>query len=223
MSSKKYPAVYIYKKTSDKGRELKYSIRSLANVKNWNGQVFVSGDREDWFSPEVKVIDTFTKSHDKQLDAQSKLRAITESKAIEDDFIFFNDDFFVVEPTEIKPLYDGKLEGAAGKNTWQQSKFDTRIYLQENGIESPLNYAIHVPIVLNKQKLADVLDIIEANRDKRLMMRSLYGNLYKIGGTQYEDRKTQSQRLKSGPLLSTTLFAPELEKLFPTKSIFEKE
>ena len=220
---KQLPAVYIYKRTSDKGRELRYSMRSLANVKNWNGEVFVSGDREDWFSDKVQVIDTFINSHDKHLDAQSKLRAAIEDKRVADEFIFFNDDFYVTEPIEITPLYDGKLEGKPGNNSWLQSKHNTRLYLEEQGIKNPKNYAIHVPMVMEKQKLAEVLDIIAENRDKRLMVRSLYGNLHKIGGKQYKDRKTQGRRFEKGSLLSTRLFTDELLDMFPNKSEFEKE
>jgi len=215
------PAVYIYKKTADNGQELKYSLRSLTNLTNWNGEVFIAGDTEDWFSDNVQVIDGFTNLDHEYSDAQSKLTAITNDDRVPDEFIFLNDDFYIAEPTELKPLHGGKLEGKPGKNAWQQSKHDTAAYLQAQGINQPLDYAIHVPMPLNKHKLAGILDILE--RRPQLMMRSLYGNLYDIGGQLHQDQKTSSGKLKTGKLLSTKRFSPELIKLFPNKSIFEKE
>ena len=211
----KYPCVYVYKRTSDKGQELKYSIRSLENVKNWNGEVFVAGDNEDWFK-DVKVIEA-KKSHVKWTDQENKLRAIVGDKRVADDFIYFNDDMYCVTPTEITPLYDGKLENYTGKNGWQKAKSDTKDYLEKKGA-TIFNYDIHVPMVFNKDKLAKILDILDENRKQP---RSLYGNLYEIGGEQYKDRKTYTSKLRKGKLLSTKRFTPELKELFKSKSRYE--
>lgn len=216
----KYPIVYIYKRTSDRGRELKYSMRSLHNIKNWNGEVFVSGDKEDWMSDRITVIDTFKRSAIKYHDARNKIRAIVEDKRVPDDTIFMNDDFFIMSPTEIKPLYDGKLKPFPGHNEWLRSKSDTRDYLINRGIPDPKNYSLHVPIIYNKQKLAAILDIVQEN--PKLSIRSLYGNIYQIGGRQYKDRKTTTRKLLKGNLLSTRSYTEELDKHFPDPSEFEK-
>lgn len=218
----KHPAVYIYKKTSDKGQELRYSMRSLQNVKNWNGEVFVAGDKEDWFSDKVQIIDNFTRSHVKWLDQQAKMRAIIDDSRVSDDFIYFNDDFFITEPTEITPLYDGKLENVNTRNGWVQAKSDSKLFLKELNISEPLNYDIHVPIVFNKQKLTKVLDMLDQNKQTRLQPRSIYGNYYHIGGKQYKDRKGRTRKLLEGELLSTRVFSDELKTMFPDKSEFEK-
>ena len=216
----KLPVVYVYKRTSDKGKELRYSMRTLSNLKNWNGEVYVAGDREDWFSPNVKVIDGFIRSHEKHIDQENKLKKITEDNRF-DSFIYFNDDFYVTEPTEIKPLYDGRLVEYQGSNGWQRAKADTKKYLEEMGMKEPKNYDIHVPMVLESEKLAVVLAMIREQK-KRLQPRSIYGNMYGIGGKQYKDRKTQTHRLLDGNLLSTRVFTNELARLYPMKSEFEK-
>lgn len=219
----KYPAVYIYKRTSDKGEELKHSIRSLINLTDWNGQVFVCGDREDWFNGRVTLVDGFTRSHVKHIDQQNKLRAIVKSQAIPDDFIYLNDDMYVMEPTETVPLYDGYLATTDTKNGWFRAKAATKKYLEEeHGIKDPLNYDIHVPIILNKQKLMRVLDLLDEKPDTRLQPRSIYGNLYGAGGKQYKDRKTRTSKLLKGSLLSTNRFIEQLKEVFSAKSEFEK-
>ena len=215
----KLAAVYIYKRTSDKGQELRYSMRSLQNVKNWNGEVFVCGDKEDWFSDQITVIDTFKRSHIKAEDVRNKMRAIIADKRVPDDFLFFNDDFFITEPTEIKPLYDGKLKSFAGFNTWLRAKSDTRDYLITQGIEDPKNYELHVPIIINKQKYTSVLDIVQ--QKPKLASRSIYGNMFKIGGKQYKDRKTTTRKLLKGTIVSTKLYTYELDVHFPEPSEFE--
>lgn len=214
----KLPAVYAYKRTSDQGKELRYSIRSLSNLTNWNGQVFVIGDSEAWFSQKIQLIEA-PKSADKYADSQGKLLAATQHKRIPDNFIYMNDDFYITTSTEASPLYDGKLIATNNKNRWQQTKANTKAYLEQQGIQEPLDYDIHTPIVFNKQDLAAALAI--CNEQPNLQIRSLYGNLYKVGGKQYADKKTSTFKLPKAKYISTRMFSPELQKLFPNKSEFE--
>lgn len=52
----KYPVVITYVSDKHGGKELKYALRSLSKVTNWNGEVYIVGDREKWFSAEIKHI-----------------------------------------------------------------------------------------------------------------------------------------------------------------------
>lgn len=212
--------VYIYKRTTDHGQELKHSMRSIKNVTNWSGEVFVCGETEKWFSDKVHIIRA-DKSNTKWIDQEYKLRAICNDTRVSDDFIYFNDDFYIMEPTKITPLYDGELELYDRPSNWLKAKTDTRKLLEEMG-KPYLNYDIHVPIVFNKAKLLDILDRLEERRETRLQPRSLYGNIYEIGGQQYKDRKARTSRLLDGHLLSTKRYTPELEWTFTDKSEFEK-
>lgn len=215
----KLAAIYVYKRTSDKGRELRYSIRSLHNVSNWNGEIFVAGDREDWFSDRIKIIEA-EKSADRYEDCRNKLRAVVNSRHVPATFLFFNDDFYVLKKAAVQPLYDGELESATSTNAWIQSKSDTKDYLENRSMLKPLNYDIHTPLIFDKQKLAVSLEICQENPE--LQLRSIYGNMHRIGGKQYKDCKTRTDKLPEGKFVSTHLFVPELEALFPDKSEFEK-
>jgi hypothetical protein len=219
----KYPAVYVYKKTSDKGQELRYSLRSLENVTNWNGEVFICGDKEGWLNDGVQMIEDFKRSHMKHQDVNNKRRAIAECKRLADDYIYMNDDFIITKPVEIEPLHQGELPETPPKiNHWHKIKLRTRDYLVSQGIKKPLDYDIHVPMILNKQKVLQILDICETvDPQKPYAFRSLYGNIHNIGGKFYKDRKTQSNKLLKGELLSTRSFTKELMKLFPDEGRFE--
>ncbi len=214
----KLPAVYLYKKTSDKGRELRYSLRSLENIKNWNGEVFVVGDREPWMN-NLTVIAADKYPH-RFSDVRAKYLAITRSPLIPNDFILMNDDFFVTERAEVKPLHQGELSG--GTSSWQQCKERTKVYLQSQGIAKPLDYDIHVPMIMNKDKLAEALKANEgATEHTYLANRSIYGNLHKIGGKEYVDGKTKSNAILNREFISTSLYNDKLNDLFPTCSRFE--
>ncbi len=217
----KYPVCYIYKRTSDKGKELRYSMRSLKNITNWNGEVFVCGDKEDWFSDRITMIDGFKRSHIKPIDTRNKVKAILDDERVADDFIFFNDDFFITKPIEIEPLYDGKLKEFKGHNTWLRTKSKTRDFLIEQGIKDPKNYEVHAPIIYNKQKRLEIMRVQES-AGVTLASRSLYGNIYKIGGKQYKDRKTTTGKLLEGEILSTRRWVEDLRTHFPEPSEFEK-
>lgn len=51
------------------------------------------------------------------------------------------------------------------------------------GIHEPLNYELHVPMIMNKLLLKRLL------KYKLCLWRSLYGNLYEVGGTEMKDVK----------------------------------
>lgn len=212
-----YPIVYLYKKTSDKGRELKYSLRSLDNLQEWNGDVFVCGDAESWFSSRIVVIEPDLKLADRYQDQQQKLWTVIRDKRIPDDSILMNDDFFITKPSILEPMYDGKLEIYVGKNNWLTSKARTLAHLITQGATT-LDYETHTPILLNKQKLKATLEIEGV---ENMQYRSVYGNTYKIGGKQYKDRKTRTSKLPKAPFISTRAYTPELDVLFPDKSEFE--
>ena len=108
MKSKKYPAVYVYRSMGNSGNELKYSIRSLKNLSDWNGEVYVVGDSESWFN-NISFIKPSRLMNDKYRDVYFKLGLILESD-IADDFILMNDDFYITEETNLKPLHKGLLK-----------------------------------------------------------------------------------------------------------------
>ena len=56
--------------------------------------------------------------------------------------------------------------------------------LKDYNVASPLDYELHVPMVMNKNKLKTII-----NKDQNCLWRSLYGNLFNVGGIETTDVK----------------------------------
>lgn len=218
----KYAAVYIYKKTRDKGQELRHSIRSLRNLTNWDGRVFVVGDSEDWFV-NIRHISVDKRSGNPYQDAEHKWYTAVTHPAIPANFIAMNDDFIICKKTELKPLHGGEII-AEGTGYHATAKRKTRDYLIEQGVEKPLDYSVHTPMIMNKKKRLEVSKLVQSTYPSHpYLARTLYGNLYKVGGRFYKDKKIRDNKIVNGIFISTSEYIPALNKLFPEPSEFEIE
>jgi hypothetical protein len=155
-----------------------------------------------------------------------------------------NDDFFIVKPVEsILPLHRGSLKDradryASGTSTSYYNKllFETHRYLVREGIEDPLDYDVHMPLVMDKEKTKEAIRM--GSRVGRLLPRSVYGNIASIGGSKVGDVKVYSSSafaFKSYdylngdfPYLSTEdssfdeVYENVLKDAFPDPSPYEK-
>lgn len=179
--------VYILKDDVE-ADELRYSLRSLENFphrKVWFFCGCPKGIRPDEYVP-------FKQTGNRKFEkATSTYRAIAES-GVTEDFWMFNDDFFILEKVEDFPyMYNGTLaeyiEHLRTRNRvhpYARRLDRTRVNLENKGLGT-LNYALHVPMLFNKEK---VLETLRAFPDDS-MFRSLYGNLHKVGGVERKDCK----------------------------------
>ena len=217
--------VYICR--SGPNEELRYSIRSVEKNLPHNN-IWVIGQSPEWYKGsfiEVKNVNS------KYPNARANLDALIRSKLITEDFILMNDDFFIMRPIEkISYFYEGTLLERAERNelltttgAYTQLLYNTHDKLVKMGIEEPLNYEMHIPMIMNKKKLKEVL------KNKACLWRSLYGNIYEVGGTDREDvkvyvnnssnPKSYEWRGKNFPYLSTqdSSFAEMHRMLFSKK------
>lgn len=182
--------VYVCK-PGQHNEELRYSIRSaVANLPHDN--IWVIGGKPDWYTG--NFIKTNRKI-DKYDTVRENLRTACNDPRISDDFILMNDDFFIIKPvlgTEVWhhgqfPSDDDLIIMAKenGYFTLMQDTKDLLIYL---GIEKPINYELHIPMVMNKNKLKNILDISR-------LWRSVYGNIFTVGGIAIEDVKIRIDSL----------------------------
>ena len=205
--------VYTYIHTDDFGEELRYSLRSLQNYKDV-GKVFIVGDNELWVK-NISFVPCKRTYGNPYEDVQYKLECIVESE-IAEDFLLMMDDIYLTEEYQPKILHRGELVGNQ-KNWYQRSLKATREKLIKLGI-NPLNYETHAPFIVNKTKLVQCLEMIDFTN---LQWRSIYGNIHQIGGQLFEDKKTKSNHLPAGDIISTQFYTKELAKLFPKESIYE--
>lgn len=171
--------------------ELRYSIRSA--VKNLpHDNLWVVGGKPDWYSgPYIEVPqDNFYYEN-----ARNNIRTIIKSNEISDTFILMNDDFFVMNKVKNLPyMYSGLLidkinirESYASGDMYTTMLIQTYSDLYEKSkIKQPLDYELHVPMIFEKQKLSSVID-------SQGLWRSMYGNIYGVGGQIFTDNKIYSK------------------------------
>lgn len=215
----KYPVVYCYRKTSDKGNELRHSLRSLKYLTDFNGEVFVVGDKEDWFQNIIHITSK-NSSRSPYEDVEIKILAAINDERIPDDFILMQDDIYFTKKQSYRDLYDGELpEEATGIH--KRGLARSRELLRSLG-RTTRNYDIHVPILINKEKRMEVHKLVKNSyRGIPYQWRSIYGNMF-LEGSQYEDKKTRTAELLKGDIISTLFYTEELETLLPEASPYEK-
>jgi hypothetical protein len=225
----------VYPCRSGPNAELKFSLRSIANLPY--DSLWLYGDAPQWYKGNLVRLEPASNKH---ASARANLIAAANDDRLSREIIVMNDDFFVMKQVERVGVYHGGLlkdKLDYFQRTWPLSKYSEKLrytykMLREAGIDKPLDYELHVPLVVNRSRLAGLF-----RKYKRGMWRSLYGNLNRIGGIEIEDVKIYPRSLKqvrrldymnaSFPYLSTTDKAFSEIRLwigsqFPTPSQYEK-
>lgn len=187
--------VYILRNDIE-GDELRYSLRSLKNLphdKVW----FFGGTRDD-LKPDRQVYFE-QKGVSVWQRVCSTIEEVCKNKEVSEDFYLFNDDFFIMKPVEEVPYYyDGtllkRIENIKKKTNGLGSLYsrkleETRLLLMQEH-KKTYNYAVHVPMVINKKKALALLKKYKSVQ----MFRSVYGNYYNVGGEQMKDCKIADDR-----------------------------
>ena len=185
----KHDVVYILK--SDTGaEELRYSLRSVQN--NFpHGRVWFFCGCPDGITPDRYVPFEQT-GHNKWTRSTSTIREICATDEVSEDFWLFNDDFFILRKvTEMQYMFRGSLSERVndihekhGISAYANQLYGTKKLLSGYGYGT-LDYALHVPMLINKQKAFEVLEAFPGCS----MFRSLYGNYWEVGGVKAEDVK----------------------------------
>lgn len=209
METKNLDIVYFVKE-APRNEELRYSLRSVA-MHMPHKRVWIFGGCPYSIVPDIRV-KVKQEGKTKWDRVRTMFRMACENKEITDDFILFNDDFFIMQPMDkIEPKFRCSLdrhieilEATRRNKPTPYSKLlrDCRDELRRLG--KPTNsYELHVPFVFNKQKL---LKLINTYKNAHCT-RTLYGNIYGVGGTQSSDVKIFTARpefdYKNSKILST--------------------
>lgn len=192
MESKDLDVVY-FVKDGARNEELRYSLRSVC--KNLIGfkRVWIFGGCPRDITPDVRV--RVQQEGDTKWDkVHTMFRMAAENKEITDNFILFNDDFFVMQPTDrIDTMYRCSLDDYIAiiekKNRNHPTAYtkllrECRDKLSSLG-KTQLCYELHTPFIFNKKKLLKLLD----DYPDQHCTRTMYGNIYGIGGKRHNDVK----------------------------------
>ena len=226
--------VYICKDGDNE--ELRYSIRSVM-ASFPNAKVWLVGGRPSWYTGDFIFIQQRSA---KYINAVNNLKAICASEDISEEFVLMNDDFYIIKPIDSVETFHGgllldkinlykKISQKSGYIFKLEKTFDK---LRDLGLKSPLDYELHLPMIMEKKKLK-----ITLKHGSDFLWRSMYGNLFNVGGVQIEDVKVYTEgpltaksyqiKNKEHRYLSSTdtsfimLYDNILKDLFKTKCIYE--
>lgn len=211
---KESPDVLYLVKPSDDNEELKYSLRSLKNLRH--GRVFIAGYKPSWVDERVEHIPVKQTEDKKYQNTSNNWRAALNDARLGDQFILMNDDFFIMKPTKRVPTlrrlkniehYIELFAKVDPDGYYVKTMKRTRDLLHSWGIKEISSYDLHVPMVFDKQKLIALFDKLPAHPPIR-HTRTVYGNYYNIGGRRVHDVKVLNDNddqdmLYNGQFLST--------------------
>lgn len=164
----KTDVVYLYK--PNKTGELFWSIKSLKNIEHQNVYI-VRDTKHDWAG--------YSKYHNQI----AKLLDVCNNDDVSEDFIMFNDDFYVMDKwTPInynRGLLSDHIQQRNKRDTYSRSLIQTDLYLTGRNYKS-LSYELHTPFIFNKTKLKSLIENLPQIRSLWLQIRSLYGNIYNV-------------------------------------------
>jgi hypothetical protein len=225
--------VYICR--NGQNEELRYSIRSA--VKNLpHDKIWVVGGKPDWYNGNYIQVN---QTRNKYSNARENLKALVASEEISESFVLMNDDFYILNKIDSIPYMHSKTldekikarEDLFSGNSYNKLLRET-IRSVSRKVEGPvIDYELHVPMVMEKNKLSHVLKFMG-------LWRSIYGNIFGVGGTEITDVKVYVEssvfypnsysldNLKYDYLSSSDdsfelVRSTILEKLFYTKSNYE--
>lgn len=186
-----YDIVYPLKE-QNKNIDLLYSLRSLAKFGGEIGNVWIVGHLPDWIT-NVNYIPTI-QNKGKHENTRENLNAVCHCDEISEDFILFNDDFILSEPvTDWNALtnsYNGTLKerydnfrATMPASPWRDGHGFNHDLLRKLGVENPLCFEFHGPMLMNRRNRLEMLEKPEIKKyltknSPMIFQRSLYGNLY---------------------------------------------
>ena len=186
---KQLPTIVIpFLASQAKGLELLYALRCIEkNIGEC--PIIIIGDKPDFVSNKVQCIAHTPESENPQIDCVHKIMMAIASDLVPEEFVWLNDDIFVVNPTLAQELHvlnaNGLLEETKQSVTgvYKENKDTTLAILQELGA-STFDYDTHTPMVFQKNVLASIIKKSKAN-EIGLLLASLYYNLVYAGFTPF--------------------------------------
>jgi hypothetical protein len=184
---------FVYICRDEENEELRYSIRSVL-FSFPEAKVWVIGGKPKWYSGNY----IFVKQNDnKYTNAINNLKAVCNTSEISEKFILMNDDFFIIKKIEtVEQFYNGLLSSKiekfikiTGSSMYIRKLITTNNRLNKLGFINPLDYELHIPMPMHKAGLLDVI-----TKYPECLWRSMYGNLFNVGGKQMEDVKVYKNK-----------------------------
>lgn len=171
-----------YRANKAAGKELLLAIRAWEKNLSGLDSIIVVGDMLPELSDRVIHLPHRAESDNPQIDVAHKLAAAIASGLVPDRFILSNDDIFPIAPIGIEDILTKKITGPLREKGKEQTVYrlnsiNTLKALAMVGISNPKDYATHLPVVFEKEKLAQVLAKFECMKVGQ-MISTLYFNVH---------------------------------------------
>ena len=217
--------------------ELTYSLRSLEKNLHHDRVFIVGGCPQNIYKGNVEYY-PIRQGHNKYKNTTNNLKIICKEEKLSEDFILMNDDFFILKPITEKDLNlcRGPVEDVLkdykrrfGMNEYIRGMEQTEIYLKDLGVEKPISYELHIPLVMNKKNVLKMFELPYIDSLSVIHKRTIYGNLFCKDSEVVEDVKVIKDRfcpINSDKFLSCDDASwPRVREyvgpLFPNKSKYE--
>ena len=180
--------VYILKQ-QEENLDLRYSLRSVAKYVTGFEKIWCAGYKPKWLSDEVGYIPA-NQSGNKWQNALQNLINACQCNDVSEDFALFNDDFFALRPCNIQSVNYccGTIDSAirkwvcAGDSEWRRAFWQSKELLEKLGCEHFADFALHMPMLMNRHKFLKLMKLKEVRRHvrryKHISFRTIYGNYY---------------------------------------------
>lgn len=170
-----------YVKRLSQGNELQLALRGWDLNFREKFNVVIIGDREDWMSDLVHVIECERISTNPPLDVVNKMLLAIDSDMVTEKFIWANDDQYLVSPCMLADFEFLKCTGRLGEKhigsaLYQQNKKRTMDLLIKENCPT-WDFSTHTPFVFEKTKLQDLIQKYKLDKEPHLVA-TLYFNYY---------------------------------------------
>ena len=201
-----YPVVISYKKS--RTRELELTLESLKNIKEFNGEVYIIGDKPDFITNYTYLPIKYSWGKESGSKSNDEVCAYLTAADFLDEFIIMADDIFVLKPWSLEYQNRGTLEEHAESrrgNDWITRQLrDTSNFLIDNG-KPQLSYELHIPFKVTARQVKETAALIQSY--KPMFIRSVIGNWYGLESVKSEDTKLK-------PLTENTIIYSSLDSSF---------
>ena len=181
--------VYVVKQ-GETNPALRYSLRSLSNLPH--GRVWIAGYKPRWVTNVEHL--PLRQTRTKYENSTANLLAAATHDDVSEEFVYFNDDFFVIQPMASIPIlhrgpvshvvdyYLSKYRHRRNAGAYVDGMVRTADILTGLGVDEPLSYEVHAPLPMTKTGFREAVRTASGHGITALHKRTLYGNLHGLGG-----------------------------------------
>lgn len=187
---------------SGENRELRYALRSLDAFFPYR-HIWIVGSWPRWVRPDHEHLTTVRRPtlRPKYRTTRAHYRWACDHPDVTDPWVMWNDDFFLLRPlVSLPPIHRGRIldvepQFATWQSKWAIGLRETHRLLRRLQPGRTLySYDIHTPMLCHKATMLRALDLADHMNATAPHVRTIYGNLQRLGGIPLRDPKTYSHQ-----------------------------